>query len=529
MTTVTAPTVGGLVGWAAATDHKRLAARAGVLSGVFFAAGGIVALIMRSELARPGLQVVSRQHYNELFSLHGSTMLYLVMTPAALALGMYLIPLQIGAADLLAPRLNLFAVWLIFGGGLLSYMGLLTAHGPADVGWTAFPPLSDRTFSPGPGVDFWIAGTALAALAAIILSATMLGTILLRRAPGMTMLRLPVFCWAMVATCLLTVFSFPALLAALGLLFADRHLSFGLDPVTYLHLFWFFGHPVVYVLFFPFVGAVAEVVAVCSGRRFAGYVPLVISLLGFSAVSMAVWAHHMFTTGQVDNRYFGVTSTALLIFAGIEYLDLVATMWGGALVFRTSMLFALAFMIQFLVGGLTGIIVASPVLDYHLNDSYFVIAHFHYTLFAGSLFGLFAGIYHWYPKWTGHRLGEGLGKLHFWLLLIGTNLTFFPMFVLGYDGMTRRVADYPSDAGFTGLNELATLGSAVIAAAMIVFVVNLIRSWGRAEPAESDPWEGHTLEWWTTSPPPRHNFDSLPAIRSYAPLLDLREDRGSER
>jgi cytochrome c oxidase subunit I len=529
MTTVAAPAVGGLVGWAAATDHKRLAARVGALSSLFFAAGGVVALIMRSELARPGLQVVSRQNYNELFSLHGSTMLYLVMTPAALGLGMYMIPLQIGAADLLLPRLNLFAVWLVFGGGLLSYMGLLTAHGPADVGWTAFPPLSDRTFSPGPGVDFWIAGTALAALAAIILSATMLGTILLRRAPGMTMLRLPVFCWAMVATCLLTLFSFPALLGALGVLFADRHLDFGLDPVTYLHLFWFFGHPVVYVMFFPFIGAVAEVVAVCSGRRFVGYVPLVISLLGFSAVSMAVWAHHMFTTGQVDNRYFGVTSTVLLIFAGIEYLDLVATMWGGALIFRTSMLFSVAFMIQFLVGGLTGIIVASPVLDYHFNDSYFVIAHFHYTLFAGSLFALFAAIYHWYPKWTGHRLGEGLGSLHFWLLLIGTNLTFFPMLVLGYDGMTRRIADYPSDAGFTRLNQLSTLGSAVIAVAMLVFVANLVRSWSRAEPAESDPWDGHTLEWWTTSPPPRHNFGSLPEIRSYAPLLDLREEAEGRR
>jgi cytochrome c oxidase subunit I len=522
VTTIAAPTVGGIVGWAAATDHKRLAARIGALCAIFFAAGGIVALTMRAELAHPGLQVVSREHYNELFSLHGSTMLYLVMTPAGLALGVYLVPLQIGAADLLAPRLNLFAVWLIFGGGVLSYMGLLTAHGPADVGWTAFPPLSDHTFSPGPGVDFWIAGTSLAALAAIILSATILGTILLRRAPGMTMLRLPIFCWSMVATCLLTIFSFPALLAALWSLFADRHFGFGLDPVTYLHLFWFFGHPVVYVMFFPFVGAVAEVVAVNAGRRFAGYVPLVISLLGFSAVSMAVWAHHMFTTGQVDNRYFGATSTALLIFAGIEYLDLVLTLWGGALVFRPQMLFALGFMFQFLIGGLTGIMVASPVLDYHFNDSYFVVAHFHYTLFAGSLFALFAGIYHWWPKWTGRHLGDGLGKAHFWLLALGTNLTFFPMFILGYDGMTRRIADYP--AKFTHLNELATAGSAIIAVAMLVFVANVVVSWSRAVPAESDPWDGHTLEWWTTSPPPRHNFDSLPQVRSFAPLLDLREE-----
>jgi cytochrome c oxidase subunit I len=313
----------------------------------------------------------------------------------------------------------------------------------------------------------------------------------------------------------------------MALLYIDRHFGGvfegGGGAISYQHLFWFYGHPVVYVMFFPFVGAVAEVVATFSGRRFFGYRAAVLALLVFAAISMSVWAHHMFATGQVENKYFALTSTLLVLPAGIEYLDMVATMIGGSIRLRTPMLFALGFLLQFLVGGLSGIFVASPPLDYHVHDTFVVVAHFHYTLFAGSLFGFFAGVYYWFPKVTGRMLGEGLGKLHFWLMVVGANLTFLPMFFLGNDGMVRRIADYTPQTGWQDLNGVATLGSYVIAISIAVFLVNLLRSLRHGTVAGDDPWTGQTLEWATTSPPPRHNFDRLPPVRSYAPLLDLSE------
>ncbi len=307
-------------------------------------------------------------------------------------------------------------------------------------------------------------------------------TVFLSRAPGMTMGRLPVFTWTMLTTCFLIVFAFPALPVALILLEIQRHSSLSVSPVTYLELFWFYGHPAVYVMFFPFLGAVFEVIQVFSRRRLVGYTPLVVTLLAFNVTSMTVWAHHMFTTGKVFNEYFALTSTLLLVFAGVEYFDAVATMWGGAIRLDPPMLFALGFLLQFVIGGVTGVIVASPPLDYNLNDTYFVVAHFHYTLFAGSLFGLLAGVYYWYPKITGYMLNRRLGVVQFWLLVIGTNLTFFPMFILGYRGMVRRVADYPAHAGLTGLNELSTVGSWVVGVAMLVLLWNLVTAPRRASP-----------------------------------------------
>jgi cytochrome c oxidase subunit 1 len=331
----------------------------------------------------------------------------------------------------------------------------------------------------------------------------------------------------MLATCVMTIASFPSLLGAMGGLLLDRH---GVDvfpgaagAAAYQHLFWFYGHPVVYTMFFPFVGAALEVIATFSRRRVFGYKGIALSLLTFAALSSAVWGHHMFTTGQVSNLYFSLTSHMLAVPAGMEYVAAVGTLIGGSLLLRTPMLFAIGFFVQFLIGGLTGIYVASPPLDYHAHDSYFVVAHFHYTLFAGSVFGLFAAIYYWWPKVTGMMLGERLGRLHFWLLAIGTHLTFFPMFLVGYDGMPRRVADYTAADHWTGLNLLETIGSYVIAVAMLAFVANLILSWLAARPAGPDPWAGHTLEWATTSPPPRWNFtEPLPPIRSSEPLMDLR-------
>jgi cytochrome c oxidase subunit 1 len=327
---------------------------------------------------------------------------------------------------------------------------------------------------------------------------------------------------------LMVAMSFPALVVAMALLELDRrgvwHVYDGPHgPLAYQNLFWFYGHPAVYVMFFPFVGAVAEVVATSSRRRFFGYRSFVFALLGFTALSMSVWAHHLFATGQLPNEYFALTSTALLIPAGIEYVDLLATMWRGSIRLTVAMLFALGFIVQFALGGVTGIILASPPLDYHLTDSAFVTAHFHYTLFAGSLFGLFAGIYHWFPKVTGLLLRESLGRWHFALMVAGTNLTFFPMFILGYDGMPRRVASYSPSAGFSGWNLVASIGAFVTAAAVAVFLWNLVVSTRRPIAAGNNPWHGQTLEWWTASPPPRYNFESLPEIGSFAPLLDLRE------
>jgi cytochrome c oxidase subunit I len=510
----------------ASTDHKRIAANAGLVVFVFFLTGGVLALIMRSQLAADG-GVVSQDTYNQLFTMHGSTMIYLFVVPFALAAGLYFVPLQVGAAEVAGPRVALAGLWLLVLGGVSMWSGFLTSGGAASASWWGFDPLSDSIHSPGSGMALWIFGVMMVTAGQILWAGCILITALRRRAPGMTLMRMPVFTWSMLATCLLTVFAFPALILALGLLWAQRHfggvLTGNLGAVYYQQLFWFYGHPVVYVMFFPFVGMVGEIVATFSGRRFFGYSAFIVALLCFAGLSMTVWAHHMFTMGQVTNKYFSLTSTALVVPAGIEYLDLLGTLWRGRLRFTTAFLFALGFIAQFLIGGLTGIILASPPLDYGLNMSYFVVAHFHYTIFAGSAFGLFAGIYYWFPKLTGAMLRERIGKLHFTLMVVGTNLTFFPMFILGADGMTRRIARYPASTGWQGLNVLETVGAFVIALSTLVFLWNVVVSLRSRHEAGDDPWEAQTLEWATSSPPPRHNFDALPPIRSYAPLLDLRE------
>jgi cytochrome c oxidase subunit 1 len=484
---------------------------------------------MRTQLASPNGTFVSDNTYSELFTMHGSTMIYLFVTPMAVAMALYLVPLQIGARSLAAPRLTLAGFWIFLGGGLIMQSGWLTDTGPGRDGWFAYVPLSDSSNTPGIGQNLWVIGVILAVGGTMIMAACVLATILRRRAPGMGLLRMPVFTWTALVAVLMVVAAFPSLIIVMTLLFIERTTGAQIftgfsGAIDYQDLFWFYGHPVVYVMFFPYLGAAAEAVAVCARKRWFGYKPFVASMLAFSALSMSVWAHHMFTTGGVTNQYFSATSTALLVPAGIEYFDMFGTLIGGSLVMRTSMLFALGFFVQFLIGGLSGIWVASPVLDYSANDTYFVIAHFHYTLFAGSVFGFFAGVYHWFPKVTGAVLREGLGKLHFWVLAIGTNLTFFPMFLVGQDGMPRRIARYPQHPGWATLNRLETVGAFVIAIAIFVFIVNVVVSLRRRQLAGDDPWNGHTLEWATSSPPPPLNFDRpLPRIRSYAPLLDLRE------
>jgi cytochrome c oxidase subunit 1 len=516
---VAARRIPGWLGTATSTDHKRIGLNVGILSLLFFLAGGVMALFMRAQLAAPNGHLVSDNTYSELFTMHGSTMIYLFVTPMAIAMAMYLIPLQIGAASIAAPRAALAGFWIWLSGGLVMQTGWLTGTGPGRDGWFSYVPLSDATNTPGIGQDMWVVGVILAATGLLVMAACVLGTVLRHRAPGMSLLRMPVFTWTALVSVFMTVGSFPVLILVMTLLYIQRrgaHIFIGFNgAIDYQDLFWFFGHPVVYVMFFPYLGAAAEAIAVSAHKRWFGYTAFVASMMAFAALSMSVWGHHMFTTGGVTNEYFAFTSTALVLPAGIEYFDMVATLIGGAIVLRTSMLFALAF---------SGIFTASPVLDYHVNNSYFVIAHFHYTLFAGSVFGFFAGVYHWFPKLTGARLRESLGKLHLVLLVIGTNMTFFPMFILGQDGMPRRISRYPAHPGWATLNRIETAGAAVIALALAVFLGNLWVSLRRREPAGEDPWLGHTLEWWTSSPPPAHNFDRpLPPITSYAPLLDLRE------
>ncbi len=517
----------GLVGALIGTDHKSVAARTLVVAFGFFAAGGVLALLMRLELARPGMQITSRDGYNQFFSMHGSTMIYLFVTPAALALGTYLVPLQVGAREIAWPRLNLIGFWLFAGGGIVMWLSFLSRNGAGKATWIGIDPLSDSVWTPGTGMDLWCAGVLVATAGELVLGGCILATVAGRRAPGMTMLRLPPFTWTMVASTLMVLTAFPAVVLAMALLIADRH---GIDvfrgaggPAAYQHLFWFYGHPVVYVMFFPFLGAVAEVVSTFSRRRFFGYAIFVVSLLTFAALSMAVWGHHMFTTGQTSNRWFSLTSTALAVPAGLEYVALLGTMIGGALILRTPMLFALGFLAQFLVGGLSGIWVASPPLDYQAHESYIVVAHFHYTLMAGSVFGLFAGVYYWFPKITGRLLGERLGRAHFWLLALGTNMTFLPMFFLGQDGMPRRVADYARSEGWQTLNTVATVGSWVVALGLLAFAANVALTFLRTRDAGPDPWDAQTLEWATSSPPPHGNFATLPPVRSAQPLLDAKE------
>ncbi len=529
-TPVGRPRVGGWLGALTSTDHKRMGTNLIVASLVFFLAGGVMALLMRAQIAQPNEAFVSDNTYSELFTMHGSTMIYLFVTPMAIAMGIYLVPLQIGAPNIAAPRLTLAGFYTWLAGGLIMQSGWVSEGGAGRTGWFSYPPLSNGTNTPGIGMDSWVLGVILVSIGLTVMAATVAWTIARHRAPGMSLLRMPVFTWTELVTVLMAVGSFPVLTVVMTLLLIDRRTNTIFTgysgSIDYQDLFWFFGHPVVYVMFFPYLGAAAEAIAVNARKRWFGYVAFVASVMVFAALSMAVWGHHMFTTGGVTNQYFAFTSTLLAVPAGIEYFDVIATLIGGSLVLRTSMLFGLAFFLQFLIGGLSGIFVASPVLDYHVNDSYFIVAHFHYTLFAGSVFGFFAGVYHWFPKMTGARLREGLGKVHLVLLIIGTNLTFFPMFILGNDGMPRRISRYPTHPGWGTLNLLESIGAGIIALAILVFLINVVVSLRRPVLAGPDPWGGQTLEWATSSPPPPYNFEGpLPPIRSYAPLLDLRHAR----
>jgi cytochrome c oxidase subunit 1 len=499
-----------------------------VTSLVFFAIGGVMALLMRIELARPGMQFLSKEQYNQLFTMHGTIMLLLFATPILFAFANLVVPLQIGAPDVAFPRLNAFSYWLFLFGGITTMLGFATPNGAADFGWYAYSPLTDGTNSPGAGADFWIMGLALAGLGTILGGVNFVTTIITLRAPGMTMFRMPIMTWNILVTSLLILLAFPILTSALLVLYLDRHLgSTVFEPqnggaILWQHLFWFFGHPEVYIVALPFFGIITEVVPVFSRKPLFGYKGMVLATLSIAALSMTVWAHHMFTTGAVLLPFFSVMTFLIAVPTGIKFFNWIGTMWRGSITFETPMLFAVGFMITFLFGGLTGVLLASPPIDFHVADSYFVVAHFHYVLFGTIVFAVYSGIYFWFPKFTGRYLDERLGKLHFWLTFIGFHMTFLVQHWLGAEGMPRRYADYLPSDGFTFLNTWSTIGSLVLGASTIPFAWNLYHSYRFGEIATADdPWGfGNSLEWATSTPPPRHNFTSIPRIRSERPAFE---------
>jgi cytochrome c oxidase subunit 1 len=517
----------GLMSWLTTTDHKRIGQLYLTAAFGFFLFGGVLALLIRSELAVPGLQLVNEEAYDQAFTMHGTIMLLLFGTPTVAAFANYLVPLQIGAADMVFPRLNALSFWLFLFGGLIVLSGYAAAGGPADIGWTGYPPNSELTFSTTIGTDLWIVGLALTGVATIMGAINFTATIYTRRAPGMSMLRLPMFCWNILVTSILILFAFPALTGALAMLLLDRRFgaSFfqpaeGGSPILWQHLFWFFGHPEVYILALPFFGIVSEVIPVFSRKPLFGYRALVAATILIGAYSMSVWAHHMFTTGAVNLPFFAITSFAIAVPTGIKIFNWIATMVGGRLTFETPMLFATGFIYLFVIGGISGVIVASPPLDFQFQDTYFVVAHFHNVLVGGSVMAIFAGLYFWFPKMTGRRLDERLGKAHFWTWLVGFVLTFLPQYQLGALGMPRRYADYPAGLGWEPLNALSTAGSFLMGIGVIPFVVAVVLALRRPPDQPNDPWGANSLEWWATSPPPPHNFTSLPPIRSERPVFD---------
>ncbi len=518
----------GLIAWLATTDHKKIGIMYFGVTLAYFLISGALALVIRAQLAAANLHLVGAHAYNAIFTLHGTAMIFLFVAPFALGLGNYLLPLQIGAPDMAFPRLNAYSFWLFLFGGITVFAGSLTVTGAAASGWTAYAPLSTLKVGFGAGQDLWIAGVMLVSTSSILTACNFLTTVFIYRTPGMTMWRIPIFAWEMVATSLLILMAFPMLTSVLMMLLVDRHLgghffdpNLGGSAILYQHLFWFFGHPEVYIMILPYFGVVTEVIAVFSRKPVFGYTGLVLATFAIAGLSMGVWAHHMLTTGAVVDPFFSAVSFLIAVPTGVKFFNWIGTMWKGQLTFPTPMLFALGFLANFLIGGITGVMLAAPPIDFQARDSYFLVAHFHYVIGGGSLFAIFAAIYFWFPKVFGFMLSDRLGKWSFWLTFVGFNLTFFPMHFLGVMGMVRRIYTYPDLPGWAALNAVATVGAAVQAAGILVFLVNVYVSTWRRVPAGDNPWDGYTLEWATTSPPPELNFEKIPPVRSERPAFDL--------
>ncbi len=514
--------------WLTTTDHKKIGIMYVVNSFLFFFLGGLFALGVRAELAQPGLQFMNEHLYNQVFTIHASLMLFLFIIPMLAGFGNYLVPLMIGAPDMAFPRINALSFWLLPLGGILMLSGFLTQTGAAAAGWVSYPPLAGPAFS-GAGEDLWLLAVTLIGTSSILGAVNFLVTIFKMRAPGMTMFRLPIMVWTILVTSVLVLMATPVLTSGLIMLFIDR--NYGghfFDPanggiaVLWQNIFWFYSHPAVYIMVLPAMGIVSEVLPVFSRKPLFGYKAFVFATAGIGALGFSVWAHHMFTTGQVFLPFFSLMTFLIAVPTGVKMFNWIATMWRGHLIFSTPLLYVLGFLSMFLIGGINGAFSAAVPVDFALHDTYWVVAHLHYVLFGGSVFGVMAGIYYWFPKMTGRMLNETLGKVQFVLMLIGFNLTFFPMHQLGLAGMPRRIADYSASAGWSDLNLVASIGGFVIALSMLPFLFNVFISLRNGRLAGDDPWEANTLEWATSSPPPPYNFDHLPEIRSERPIFDAR-------
>jgi cytochrome c oxidase subunit I len=521
----------GWLGWLATTDHKKIGILYLFATFLFFILGGVEALVMRLQLAQPDNTLVDPETYNGLVTMHGTTMVFLFLVPVFAGFGNYLVPLMIGARDMAFPRLNALSFWLLLAGGVAFYTSLFFE--PPQAGWTSYPPLSDDAFSPGGGVDAWIFLIHLTGLSSIIGAINFIATIHNMRARGMGWGRMPLFVWAILIYSYLLVTALPAAAAAATMLLTDRHFGTaffdpagGGDPMLWQHLFWFFGHPEVYIMVLPAFGMVSEILPVFARKPIFGYKAIAASTVAIAFLGLLVWAHHMFTTptATVVLAFFMLSSFTIAVPTGIKIFNWVATLWRGQIVFRTPLYFAAALPGLFVIGGISGVMLAIFPVDWQLHDTYFVVAHFHYVLFGGAVFGLFAGLYFWFPKITGRLMSEGLGKLSFWLMFIGFNATFLVQHSAGLSGMPRRIYDYSDQLGVGTYNLISTIGAFILGVGVIVTMINALWSIKHGRKAGNDPWLANTLEWFTPSPPPPNNFDVVPRIRSVEPMKDIRRE-----
>ncbi|GAB4439105.1 MAG: cytochrome c oxidase subunit I [Anaerolineae bacterium] len=524
----------GIMAWVMTVDHKKIGILYIGTALVAFMMSGFLAMLIRTELSAPGMQVMSSDQYNQVFSIHGTSMIFLFIIPMLAGLANYFVPLQIGARDMAFPRLNMLSYWLFLFAAIVMFGSFLAPQGAAAIGWTAYPPLSGAQYSPNVGVDLWILSVALAGTSSLLGGVNFVVTVFKMRAPGMTWGRLPLFVWGVLSANFMVLVATPMVTSALVLLLVDRMfgtqfyaVQAGGEPVLWQHLFWFYSHPAVYIMILPAMGVISEVFPVFARKPIFGYAMIAGSSVAIAVLGFGTWAHHMFTVGlgPVLESLFVISTMIIAVPTGIKIFNWLFTIIGGSLRFTAAMLFALGFIAAFVSGGITGVMQAMLPIDTQVHDTYWVVAHLHNVLFGGSVFGVFAALYYWWPKMLGYLLNERLGKIHFWTMFIGFHLTFMPQYVLGLMGMPRRIADYgldPVSQQWVGLNVLSTAGAFLTGISTLFFLINLFVSHRRRIAAGNDPWEGDTLEWLTTSPPPPHNFDRIPVVHSRRPVRDIR-------